>query len=57
MFVLSTGRLLKVSPVISPSFETKSSFFSLQGDTPDILSAARQLPIEWNEPPKDPVPF
>jgi len=38
MLVLSTGQLLKVSPIICPSFETKSYLFSLQEDTPDILS-------------------
>ena len=48
MLALSTGRLLKVSPVISSSFEAKMSFVSLQGGTPDILSAARQVLVDWN---------
>jgi nuclear GTP-binding protein len=50
MLALSTGRLLKVSPVsvhsFSPSRSKPLSF--LQGGTPDILSAARQVLIDWN---------
>lgn len=48
MLALSTGRLLKVSPVVSIFFEAKIYFFSLQGGTPDILSAARHVLIDWN---------
>jgi len=54
MLMLSTGQLLKVSPVICPSFETKSYLFSLQGDTPDILSVVEHTTKEpilfWTTP-------
>jgi len=49
MLALSTGRLLKVSSV-SPRFPTlKAENLSfIQGGTPDILSTARQILVDWN---------
>jgi nuclear GTP-binding protein len=48
MFALSTGRLLKVSPVsiFSPLKPNALSF--VQGGTPNTLSAARQVLVDWN---------
>ena len=48
MLALSTGRLLKVSPVsiFSPLKLNALSF--VQGGTPNTLSAARQVLVDWN---------
>ena len=48
MLVLSTGRPLKVRLIFSPPKLKKKSKISLQGGTPDILSAARHVLIDWN---------
>jgi nuclear GTP-binding protein len=50
MLALSTGRLLKASPLspLPPPSKLMKTFSSMQGGTPDILTAARQVLIDWN---------